>query len=336
SVDYSGSGNFDISSGSLTGGQTVTKGTVTGTITTSNTPELLGNTVTFTGTFTPSGASTGNPGGNADLHIGNNVVSNLSVTNGVVSYSTFTLTQNSYSVFFVYNGDANFSGNVPTNTITQVIKGNTTTSVTTDHPGGAVYGEPVTFTATVTRVVPAAGTPAGSVTFVDITTNTTLGTANLNGSGVASLSVNNILVTNPPAHTIQATYNPASETTGNYFFTSAGTTSQTVTLGHTTTNLNQSSSSTGYGQTVTFTATVSPNAPSTLTPAGSVQFFVDGSTSLGFATLNGSGQASLPVDTLTFGNHAITATYVGDGNYNTSTSNPPITHNVTTVGTTTT
>ena len=67
------------------------------------------------------------------------------------------------------------------------------------------------------------------------------------------------------------------------------------------------------GQTVVFTATVSPTAAT-----GTVQFF-DGSTSLGSATL-GSGTASLSTSALAAGAHAITAIYGGDGIYASSSS----------------
>jgi sugar lactone lactonase YvrE len=51
----------------------------------------------------------------------------------------------------------------------------------------------------------------------------------------------------------------------------------------------------------------------TVAPTGSITF-TDGTTSLGSATLNGSGMASLPVPPLTVGNHNITAVFAGDAN----------------------
>jgi sugar lactone lactonase YvrE len=52
----------------------------------------------------------------------------------------------------------------------------TTTTLNSDHPGGSIYGQPVTFTANVTAP---SGTPTGSVDFFDTTTNTDLGTVAL-------------------------------------------------------------------------------------------------------------------------------------------------------------
>jgi hypothetical protein len=50
--------------------------------------------------------------------------------------------------------------------------------------------------------------------------------------------------------------------------------------------------------------------------------FKDGSTTLGTATLNGSGQASLTTSSLTLGTHSITASYAANGNFAASTSAP--------------
>ncbi|HLH32385.1 MAG TPA: Ig-like domain-containing protein [Terriglobia bacterium] len=55
------------------------------------------------------------------------------------------------------------------------------------------------------------------------------------------------------------------------------------------------------------------------TPSGTVTF-LDGSTVLGTATLNASGQASFSTTTLSVGTHAITAAYSGDTNFSSSTS----------------
>jgi hypothetical protein len=86
----------------------------------------------------------------------------------------------------------------------------------------------------------------------------------------------------------------------------------------TTTTLSASTNSSTYGNPVTFTATVTPTSGSG-TPTGTVTFY-NGSVPLGTATLS-SGSASLSTSTLPVGTHSITATYNGDGNYQTSTSN---------------
>jgi uncharacterized repeat protein (TIGR01451 family) len=71
-----------------------------------------------------------------------------------------------------------------------------------------------------------------------------------------------------------------------------------------------SSSAATLHQSVTLSATFTP-PPGFAVPAGSILFF-DGATSLGSATLNASGKASLVVSTLGLGQHSITASYAGN------------------------
>lgn len=74
-----------------------------------------------------------------------------------------------------------------------------------------------------------------------------------------------------------------------------------------------------YSQPETLTATVhGPGAPQPGTPTGSVTFF-DGSSSLGSATLDGSGTAVLTTAALALGAHSITASYGGSAVYTGST-----------------
>jgi len=84
----------------------------------------------------------------------------------------------------------------------------------------------------------------------------------------------------------------------------------------TTTSVQSSGTPSTYGNTVTFTATVSP-APTN----GESVTFKDGSTTLGTGTLSG-GQATYTTTAtqLAAGSHSITAVYAGDGAYGASTS----------------
>jgi len=76
----------------------------------------------------------------------------------------------------------------------------------------------------------------------------------------------------------------------------------------TTTTLNTLIAST-YGQSVTFTATVAPTPP-----GGTVQFY-DNSVALGSPVTVSGGTASYTTNTLSVGNHPITATYSGTTGY---------------------
>lgn len=66
--------------------------------------------------------------------------------------------------------------------------------------------------------------------------------------------------------------------------------------------------------TVTFTYTLSPVAPSTETPTGTVTFKTNGTVAT-TAAINGSGVASYSTADLPHGYHTITAEYAGDGNF---------------------
>jgi hypothetical protein len=94
-----------------------------------------------------------------------------------------------------------------------------------------------------------------------------------------------------------------------------------VTQSATTTTLTSSTDPFGshYGESVTFTATVSAVSPAVGPPTGEVDFFSDGSF-LGSGTLS-AGVATFTTDALHAGDHTITAHYVGDGNFSPSDSN---------------
>jgi hypothetical protein len=87
----------------------------------------------------------------------------------------------------------------------------------------------------------------------------------------------------------------------------------------TTTALTSSVNPSLSGQSVTFTATITGPAGNTTVPTGSVNF-LDGTTTLGSGTLNGSGVATYSTSTLSAGSHSITAGYGGDANFSGSTS----------------
>ena len=73
-----------------------------------------------------------------------------------------------------------------------------------------------------------------------------------------------------------------------------------------------------YGETVTFTATVTPSSAS-----GSVAF-KDGTTTIGSAGLS-NGVATYSTSALAIGSHSMTAVYAGNSSYNGSTSSPALT-----------
>jgi hypothetical protein len=177
----------------------------------------------------------------------------------------------------------------------------------------STYGTNVTFTATVTS---GAGTPTGTVTFKDGAA--TLGSPALS-AGKATFSSSTLSV---GSHSITATYNGA----GDYNTSVSSTLTQTVNKQSTTTSaLTSKPAGAFYGQSITFTASVTPTVAGPSAPSGSVTF-KDNGVALAPAVTLSSGTASLacapgnPCPALNVGTHPITALYNGDGNYTTSTS----------------
>jgi subtilase family serine protease len=192
-----------------------------------------------------------------------------------------------------------------------VTKAATTTTVSVS-PNSVAVGtsSPVTLTAAV-KPSSGSGTPTGTVTFYNGTTQ--IGTGTLS-SGTASLpyTVSSLAVGSYP---ITAVYGGDS--------TYAGSTSTaatlSVTLPQTTTTVTVSPTPAKPGTTVSITATVAPQSGSG-TPTGTVTFY-NGTTQIGTGTLS-SGTATLSYNTsaLNYGSYSITATYGGDSSFAGSTS----------------
>jgi YD repeat-containing protein len=97
----------------------------------------------------------------------------------------------------------------------------------------------------------------------------------------------------------------------------AAAATQVVTLQVSQTALTTTPSTANFGATITLTATVTGSWSQIA--SGSISF-LDGANSIGTATLNASGAATLAIATLAAGQHSITAQYAGDNNYSASTS----------------
>ena len=181
----------------------------------------------------------------------------------------------------------------------------------------SVFGQNVTFTATVTVPAPGSGTPTGIVNFLDGTT--ALGAVTLAG-GQAVLSLSS-LAAGP--HSITAAY------VGNLNF--GGSTSlpllQTVNTSPTTTTLSSSPNPSSYAQPITLTAAVTAAG----TGMTGVVSFMSGGKVLGQGNLI-AGVATTSVISGNVGTYFITAMYNGDPNFNSSTS-APLTQVVTTEST---
>ena len=163
----------------------------------------------------------------------------------------------------------NFAGAQQAQLLQVTIAPTTTTTTLSSSPNPSTYGQAIAFTANVSAT---GGTPTGTVTFNDGTTQ--LGTSTLDGSGNASLSTSALT---GGGHSITASY--AGDT--NFAGSTSSAVAQTVKQAASTTLISSTVNPGAYGQSVTLTATVSASSG---TPTGTVTF-ADGSTTLGTGTL---------------------------------------------------
>ncbi len=305
-AEYEGDADFTDSSDSLT--QTVNKAASTVVMTSSANPSTLGEDVTFTATVSAGSPGSGTPTGDVVFTADGVTLDTVPLNSqGQATVSTSELTVGSHIIVANYEGDSDFTGNSAT--LTQTVSRGSTTTTLSSSANPSVYGQQITFTATVSAVAPASGTPTGTVTFTDGSTK--LGTVDLDSAGKAEWTTSTPLTVGP--HDITATYNGDTD-----FTTSSATLTQTVNQNGTTTTLTSSANPSVYGQSVTLTATVSAGSSDAGTPTGTVTF-TDGGTTLGTVDLNSQDQAPWTTTTpLTVDAHSITATYNGDTDFTTS------------------
>ena len=310
-TSYGGDGNFNGSTGSLTGNpQVVNKSNTTTGVTSSQNPSVFGQSVTFIATVSAVAPGAGTQTGTVTFLDGGSSIGTGTLSGGVATFTTSALTVGSHTITTSYGGDASFNGSTASlaGNPQVVSKANSATAVTSSqNPAG--FGQSVTFTATVSPVAPATGTPTGTVTFLD--GGSLIGTGTLSG-GVASFTTSALAAGN---HTITTSY--AGDASFNSSTGSLTGNPQVVNKSSSTTAVTSSPNPSIFGQSVTFSATVSAVAPGTGTPTGTVTF-LDGGSPIGTGTLT-AGIATFTTSALTAGNHTITTTYSGDGNFSAST-----------------
>jgi hypothetical protein len=301
---YSGDLNFTTSTSSIPSAPTVTvaQASTTTALTASPSSGSVGASVTLTATVTATSPGSGTPTGTVQFFNGTTSLGTATLdTNGTGTLTTTTLPVGTNSITAKYDGDTNFlTSTSPAQTVT-ITQPTTTTLVASQNE--LVFGQPVTFTATV---APTSGTlmPTGTVAFLNGTT--TLGTGVLN-NGVATFTTSALPVA---ANSITAQYS------GNSTLTSSTSSATTVTVmqDSTTTELTTSPNPSSVGQSVTLTATVTAKSPGSGIPAGGVSF-MSGSTTLGTAILNSNGVATTTTTNIPVGTNTITAQYAGNANF---------------------
>jgi hypothetical protein len=177
-------------------------------------------------------------------------------------------------------------------------------------PPRAATNSTVRLQATVVGANGNSPVPTGLVQFFN--GSTSLGTALLDASGVATLSTTSL-----PAGSNKILAKYLGDINYQFSF-SPRETSTIVTPATSTTALSATPTSAVFGQSVSLTATVTGTSGGAI-PTGTVTF-TTGTTTLGTAVLNSSGSATFKTTGLPVGTDPITAAYSGDTNYSASTS----------------
>jgi uncharacterized protein (TIGR03118 family) len=162
----------------------------------------------------------------------------------------------------------------------------------------------VTITANVTAGPGNAGSPTGTVTFLDGSNR--LGTAPL----VAGSATLDAIFTVAGVHAITAQYS------GDGLFLPSSQQIPLQVTGLATTLTLTAPANAAPGSAVTLTASITSAGG---IPTGQIVFH-DGSTNLGTSPLDGAGVAVLRINTLAAGVHSLSASYSGDGKFSGSTS----------------
>lgn len=284
------------------------------TLTSSAEPAVFGQPVTFTAAVAPVAPGAGSPTGTVTFLDGTTVLGTVPVGPGTgerASLTTSALVVAQHAIQAQYSGDDNFLAG--SDALTQTVLRGQTSTVLTSSANPAQSGQPITFSARVSPVAPAAGTPTGTVTFT--VNGAPLGSPAPVVDGVATST--SFASLSPGTYKIGATYGGDRN-----FVTSSAVldqgTGQEVVKGATAMTFSSSPNPSAYGQTVTFTSVVSAVAPATGRPSGVVQFF-DGDVLLGSVSLvpgaPGSATATFPFATLAPGAHSVRSVYVGNFNF---------------------
>jgi N-acetylneuraminic acid mutarotase len=270
-----------------------------------NTANLVfGQSVLLTSTVSgPAGTSRAT--GSVTFYDQGDALGTVPLVKGVAKLVVHNLDVGSDSYTATYNGNTVYA-----------TSGSSAVSTTTAQAGTRIklitssatpqFGDTLTLTATLRAVKPATGIPGGTVSFVD--GSSVLGTVNLI-DGVASLSTSALAV---GGHTITVVYG------GDDNFLAGTSAALTETVAQAQVNVQLSASPIITAQGVTFSVTVTPVNGGSTSPTGTIKLY-DGTTMIGMATLSG-GMATLTISNLKKGMRSITASYSGDSDFLSGTS----------------
>ena len=275
----------------------------TATLSSSINPSVFGQTITLTATVADADPAV--PSGNVIFYDGATSLGTVPLNGGtpdIASLSILNLTVGTHILTATYGGDTTFAVST-SNTVSQVINTAASTVALTSSVNPSVLAQSVIFTAIVTPSSATTGTVQFKIDGTNFGIPVTLSGGSATSGAATSMTVGN--------HVITAIYSGDTNYT-----TGTGTLSggQIVNQASSVTSVASSANPSASGQSLTFTAAVTPN-----NATGTVQFKIDGTIFGTPVSLSGGSATSVATNTLTFGSHVITAIYSGDTNYTTST-----------------
>lgn len=294
SASYSGDTSYSTASAMLI--QTVQSATTQITLTSSSNPAIYATPLTFVATVTGNGGIA--TGSVAFTDGGVSIGRALLNSSGVATLTLSTLTPGTHTIVANYAGDSNISASSSTPDVVAVKQLTSVALASSANP--AMTLSSIVLTGSVRNS--GVGQATGTVTFTDGSTQ--LGTAMLNASGVAALTVPQL---NAGNHSLMASY---AGDTQNFAGTSSSV-AQGVVLRPTTVAITSSNTDTTNPQQITLISAVGWSGP--VPPTGTVTFAV-GTLILGSSQIDAIGIATLTV-ILQAGTASVVARYSGDASY---------------------
>ncbi len=324
--------------------QTVLIAPTTTTVASPVNPSTVNQSVNLTATFAPTNTGANFPGTafpqtgtvsfSDTLDVAGSPFCTTTISGGapnpVPCAHTFT-TAGNHIITATYSGDANFAGSTSAN-LTQQVNASGTEGITvgTTTPTLTV-DQTATFTASFTPVI--VGTqPTGTVSYFD----SLLGASAIPSCTNLAVTVAGTIPNCTETMLVAGTHNiKAVFTTGDANFPNITSPIFAQIVGQNTTSVTLTSPTTASvtDQTLTFAATVTPGTltptgPGTTVPTGTITFtyVLNGTTtaicSAPVSTTGGATSATCNAAFTTAGTYAVTATYSGDTNFQTSASTP--------------
>jgi hypothetical protein len=270
-------------------------------VSTSGSPSLVGQSVTFTATVKSKYGAIPD-GGTVTFYAEKAALASVPLGGGSAAYTTSALPARIHNITASYAGSPTFAPS--SGAVRQVVLAYTTTTSLVSKPNPSAYGGVLALTATVASSAPTGIT--GTVTFKNGSAN--IGTMPLT-NGTATLATTKLPV---GSDSLTVTYNGDSWNAKSTSLALVEVVKQaTISM-----KLTSSPNPSALGRSVKFTATLTSNGG---LPVGGMATFSFGSTTLGMAKIGSTGLAVFSTTALPHGSDVIEATYAGNSNYSAAT-----------------